>query len=380
MTLQEFKQRYRYDANKDLIGKGGFAKVYRAYDTLMNRTVALKFYHGDLEAKYDVLSELKKVTTFKHPNLVRYYDATVLQALQTVYGTSSNMQVGILEYANAGDLNDFIKTFPELEQIDEVLRGLLKGLQYLHQNGVIHRDIKPQNVLMSKTEGAEEKWTTKIADFGLAKKIDQGQVSSKLLGTMEYMAPEQFNPQRFGIQGALSTNVDLWAFGVILFELFTGELPFGSRHDGLSHEEVMLKIMSEDLSETALNEVEQPYQNIIRRCLVKPALNRALNAQELLDLWSGKSASNTVNSTISTTQGHKDLKAFTKGQKRALFIGNILLSPILGIVGYLFWRKSKPLKSQEALSIAWWSLAAWLGVLVLIVGGLIVFEYLNLMD
>ena len=371
MTLEEFKQRYQYDPETDRLGTGGFAKVYKAYDTLMKRPVALKFYYGDMGEKYGVLAELKKVINFKHPNLVRYYDATLLD-IESAYDDRKKVQVGIMEYANGGDLNDFMKTFPNLIELKTVIRGMLEGLAYLHNKGVIHRDIKPQNILLHKDEN--EGWVTKIADFGLAKKIDQGMVSSKILGTMEYMAPEQFDTKRYGINNQLHTNVDLWAAGIILFEMFTGELPFGSRDEGVSHEQMMFSIMREEVR-SSINEVMPPYKTMIEWCLVKKADERVLTAEELIAVLDGKEE--VVQQLKQKRELPKDKRyeRLTKGQKRMIFAGNVVLSPLLGVILYFVWQKQQPKKANEAFSLAWWSLAAWLMVLILIIGFMMMSEY-----
>ena len=376
MTLQEFQQRYKYDPEKDQLGEGGFSRVYKANDTLMNRVVALKFYRGNWEEKYSVLGELKKVMGFRHPNLIRYYDATVLDA-PSVYDSKSKFQVGILEYANAGDLNAFMRTFPEVSEIKRVVRGIFEGLDYLHERGVVHRDIKPQNILMHQENG---KWISKIADFGLAKSIEnQEMASAALLGTMEYMAPEQFNTVRYGIQGRLSTNVDLWALGVILYETFTGELPYGSRTDGLSHEQLMYNIMKNEVPDD-INDVMEPFRTIIKRCLVKHADKRARTAKELIAILDGKEHVSNHTPSLSSTGGKPAPKSIdrthlTPQQRKQMFLANIVFSPLVGVILFFVWRKRKPLKSSDALNVAWWSLAAWLVVLLLLVIWMIANEY-----
>lgn len=370
MTLKEFRQRYKYDPETDTLGEGGFAKVYKAYDVLMKRTVALKFYRGDFGHKYSVLAEIKRAMSLNHPNLIRYYDAVQIQ-VPTGYDASNVLQVGIMEYANAGDLNDFMKTFPSMMDIKKIIGGILQGLAYLHKHGMVHRDIKPQNLLINKEPDGT--CVSKIADFGLAKQLsEQKELSSQLLGTMEYMAPEQFNPEKYGIKGQLGTNIDLWALGVILFETFTGDLPFGSRTDGESHEQVMYNIMRKDLGEE-LNDVMQPYRSIIQWCLVKNANQRAQNAEKLLALLDGKEE------VMQQVKEHTNAIAnsqisLDEDQKRLLFVGNIVLSPLLGVCLFFIWKGKYPIKARQTLNLAWWSLAAWLGLLLVIVVGMIFME------
>ncbi len=375
MNLKEFRQRYKYNPETDILGEGGFAKVYKAYDMLMKRTVALKFYRGDFGDKYSVLAEIKRSMSFNHPNLIRYYDAIQIQ-VPSSYDSSNMLQVGIMEYANSGDLNAFMKTFPSMLDIKRVIGGILKGLGYLHQHGVVHRDIKPQNLLVNKEPDGT--WVSKIADFGLAKKLsEQKELSSQLLGTMEYMAPEQFNPEKYGIRGILGTNIDLWGLGVILFETFTGELPFGSRTDGDSHEQVMYNIMRKNLGE-GLEDVMQPYQAIIQWCLVKNANQRAQTAEDLLALLEGKEEVLKKVKKHTNTLANSEV-ALSEEQRRLLFIGNIVLSPLLGVFLFFLWKGKYPQKSRQTLNLAWWSLAAWLGLLLVIVIGMIFMET-NLSD
>ncbi len=369
MTLKEFRGRYRYDPHTDILGKGGFAKVYKAYDTLMQRNVAIKFYEGDIGDKYGVLEELKKVIGLKHVNLIMYYDAVSL-ASPSIYDENATMQAAIIELANAGDLNEYMKTFPSVTSLKKIVGDILKGLGHLHENGVIHRDIKPQNILLNRQNGI---WTAKIADFGLAKRISQeGAQSSRLLGTMEYMAPEQFATKKFGVNGQLGTNVDLWSFGVILFEMFTGDLPFGGRNEGISHEQVMLRIMQKDIAEE-IEDIIEPFQTIIRWSLVKKAGNRVANADELLKLLEGgeKVQRSISRRIVESSQSEVEL---SQAQKRWLFVGNVLLSPLLGLILFVVWRKKYKVKSQQALNLTWWSLAAWLLVLVILVFGMILLE------
>ena len=281
MKTTDFRRRFIYDIETDFIGKGGFAKVYKALDTTLNQTVALKFYTGSVGERYDLMAELRHALPLKHPNLVRYFDVVTLESDDQFTG-NNNIQVGVMEYANAGDWNAFVKTFPDLDTIAQVVYGLLSGLTYLHNRGIAHRDIKPHNILLHKTHDGQ--LHCKITDFGLAKNLTENSDSSTLLGTVEFMAPEQFDPKRYGIENSLATNVDLWATGILLYELFTGDLPFGSRQDGYTQEQVMYNILRSEPNTDILNEIPEPYLSMIKWCLVKEAPKRVNNAQLLLDM------------------------------------------------------------------------------------------------
>ncbi len=361
MTLQEFRQRYQYIPERDLLGKGGFAKVYKALDVVENRTVALKFYQGNPNDKYGVMEELRKAVTLSHPNLIRYFNAVQLQNDASSF-EDEGIQVAIVEYANSGDFNDFILSFPDTATILKVVRGILKGLDYLHQHGIVHRDIKPQNLLMHR---AQRQWDCKIADFGLAKRLEGGGQSSKLMGTVEYMAPEQFNVKKFGINEQLGTNVDLWSLGVILYELFTGSLPFGNTKEGADHREVMVNIMEKEL--TDMKNIMEPFRSVIKACLVKSATQRAATAKEVLAILEGhplptpKKAANKSNNNIS-----KNNKRATFEIPNSLLIaGNLIFTPLFGFILFFFVRNRTIDDGTEILKVTFMSVIAWVILIVL---------------
>jgi|GEM_PF-1312093 len=276
----DFKERYQFNVKTDLVGKGGFSKVYKAFDVVRKRQVALKFFYGDWNDKYDVIAELEKVEDLIHPNLVRYYDADIIKSTNAI-GEEDQIQVGILEYVNGGDITQLLQTNDKV-LLKSVITDILNGLKYLHQNEIAHRDLKPKNILLSKKEG---KVAAKIADFGISKRLgfDDNKSSTQLLGSVEYMAPEQFNTEKYGINGQLSSNVDLWSFGIIIYELFTRNTPFGNRSTGLTNEQILNNILFSDIV-IDFNKLEEPYRTIVRRCLVKNANDRIANADELLEL------------------------------------------------------------------------------------------------
>ncbi|HRI26839.1 MAG TPA: serine/threonine-protein kinase [Chitinophagales bacterium] len=281
----KFRERYKFDSTKDFIGKGGFSKVYRAEDLVRNRIVALKFYSGVASDKYDIINEINRMEDIVHPNLIRYYDADIIQSVNAL-GETERIQVGIIEYANAGDIGTFFKERRSNEVAKGVIEGILKGLHYLHEHNIVHRDLKPKNILLSSYN---DQVVAKIADFGISKKIDMEDAgaSSQLLGSVEYMAPEQFAPVVYGINGKIDTNADLWSFGIILYELFAGKLPFGSRTKGITYEQILNNILFQDLN-IDYDLVPEPYRTMIKVCLVKHASKRAQRAQDLLDILDGK--------------------------------------------------------------------------------------------
>src|SRR5215213_9263550 len=107
----DFHTRYEFNPKTDLLSNGVFSKVYKATDTLLDRTVALKFFTSNTSEKYQVLNEIKKVIRFEHPNLCKYYDAAVLST-KNIVGEIEKFEVGIMEYLDAGDFTTYLKTNP----------------------------------------------------------------------------------------------------------------------------------------------------------------------------------------------------------------------------------------------------------------------------
>jgi serine/threonine protein kinase len=336
ISENDFRNRYQY-SQKDLLGEGGFAQVYKAFDRQFKEYVALKFFNKGEEGKYDVLHEMKDSRKFSHKNIIRIHDAFIVKFDHT-WGHSL-VQVGILEYADGGNLRDFIATTPPESKFLDVLSGILSALEYLHKDKkIIHRDLSPENILMFM-EG--DNWIPKIADFGISKKVDvvsdvaDQQKSALLLGKVSYMAPEQFYPEKFGIHGAINTNVDLWSFGIILYELFTRKKPFGAdAHDN------PLKIIQSITSDPTpdLNEIPDPYRTVIRKCLEKNANIRVKNAGELIAILNKSPFTSDHKSaaTVAITEiEHKKSKSIY------LYSGIVLLI-VLSVVGYFIWPRPVP--------------------------------------
>lgn len=286
ISEQDFRRRFVYD-HTNLLGEGGFAKVYQAYDRQFDETVALKFYTNTDAQKYDIISEMRNSRRFTHKNIIRVHDARIVRFTNS-FGISEDVQVGILEYANAGNFQDFLKSSPSKEEFKAVIKEILQGLHYLHtEKRVIHRDLSPDNILMVKERNV---WTPKIADFGISKEIDlrtlnvgQKKASSELVGKMEYMAPEQFDPKKYGINQKITTNVDLWSFGVILTEVFTDKSPFGDRNTSQSPMEIMHNVLHNPLP-AEIKDIPDPYKKMIKSCLVKDAKKRAQTSLELIEI------------------------------------------------------------------------------------------------
>ena len=281
-----FRERYRYDPAADKLGSGGFATVFRAEDTLLEREVALKIFHVSESTKVNLLSELKRMSKLDHPNLIRCLDILNVD-VTNVHGLAEKLSIGVMEYANGGSLKEFSDRNNDLELSKAILIQVLKGLSYLHSKAIIHRDLKPQNILLSNYEG---ELIPKISDFGISKSISaEDRSSSVVMGTIEYMAPEQFNPNRYGINGRIATNLDLWSFGILTYELITKRHLFGDGDRNSSSEQVMNAILSFSLPED-IDKVPEPFQSVIKGCLVADANLRVKDAKELIAMLQKREA------------------------------------------------------------------------------------------
>jgi eukaryotic-like serine/threonine-protein kinase len=206
----------RYEL-EELVGSGGMSSVYRAHDRLLDRKVALKVLHehyGVDEASVERFRrEARAVASVSHPNVVTVIDR----------GEQDGRQFIVFEYVEGENLKQVLKRSRRLsvEQALELVVQVARGLAYAHQEGIVHRDVKPQNVLVDANGVA------KVTDFGIARSLDvqHGMTQTgTVLGTSDYIAPEQ-------AQGlVVDEQSDIYSLGVVLYELLTGEVPFAGEN------------------------------------------------------------------------------------------------------------------------------------------------------
>lgn len=276
-----FDDRYSYDPNEDLIGTGGFSRIYKAFDSLREEHVALKFFHADVNEKYGIVAEAKRLLKLYHPNVVRFYDLETLER-QNVHMQMEQVLVGVMEYIDKGDLAKAKELNLTDQQKFEITLGFVRSLEYIHSVGLIHRDIKPHNILLKSNESGG--YEPKLADFGISKTTEDGATaSSQLLGTVEYMAPEQFNPEKYG---KVSQPTDLWSMAVVVYELYTGERLFGSRSGGQSTEQVISKILIDDIP-SGFDGLPDRIRTLIEMCLVREVDKREQSATNILNMLEG---------------------------------------------------------------------------------------------
>lgn len=274
--------RYVYNPNEDLIGRGGFSRVYKAMDQKLGRWVALKIYKtSEFSDRYSPIAEIKRVVNLDHPNICRYLDIEEIEKINP-FGETEKIQVCVMELLDSGNFLEYFNQHgKDLDVLKKLLQDVLNGISYLHKNGIIHRDIKPANILIKKnTEGP----VAKITDFGISKASDSvnNNSSSALIVSIPYMTPEQLNVKKYGIDGKISYNLDLWSLGVTVYEVITGNVLFKNSEQD-SSEQIMANIMSPELPEK-IKELPQPFRNIASHCIVKNANERAQKAEELMVL------------------------------------------------------------------------------------------------
>jgi eukaryotic-like serine/threonine-protein kinase len=202
----------RYEL-EELVGTGGMSSVYRAHDRLLDRTVALKVLHEhhlqDPEYVERFRREARSVAVLSHPNIVTVIDR----------GEHEGRQFIVFEYVDGQNLKRLIENGRPVP-VDTALHlatQIAHGLSFAHRNGLVHRDVKPQNVLLNGDGRA------KVTDFGIARSLDvkHGMTQTgTVLGTSDYIAPEQAQGKEIG------EHTDVYSLGVVLYELLTGEVPY----------------------------------------------------------------------------------------------------------------------------------------------------------
>jgi len=243
------------------IGQGGFGEIYYAVSDA-GKEVALKLIRRNLEVE---LRGIRHCLNLKHPNLLALFD---------IRQDAGGDNWVVMEYASGGCLEDALEQNPEgmpLELAIEWFHGIAAGVAYLHDRGIVHRDLKPGNVFMD--EGF-----VKVGDYGLSKFIScsrrSGQTES--VGTVHYMAPEIAN-------GRYGKEIDIYALGIILYEMLTGNVPF----DGESVGEVLMKHLTAQPDLSALGE---PYRSVVGTALEKDPEKRFRTVPEMLAALPGPPA------------------------------------------------------------------------------------------
>lgn len=328
---------------------GGFSTVYLAKDINLDMKVVLKKFHKEEMAgklrgkdradKYSVEQEIKKAIHFNHPNIARYFDFFTLTEENSF--DEQNYEVGVMEYISGGTIKEYI----DQHGIDSVnaknaILGVLKGLKYLHDRNIIHRDIKSDNILMSDN-------VAKIIDFGISKRIQdaqtqiygEGEQQSELITTFEYCAPEQIDPYSFGVNETISYGVDVWMFGVLTYYLCTGKFPFGSAWEKTPTEKLRKNILSQKTNQLDWKGVSEFYQSVISICLTKKAGDRP-SVTDILGIFESQASSGPEQVTKLYEEENKAKKPKTgkaATNKILYYLGIPLLIAVLFVFGYSYF-------------------------------------------
>ncbi|MGN0624390.1 MAG: Stk1 family PASTA domain-containing Ser/Thr kinase [Oscillospiraceae bacterium] len=255
----------RYEIT-ELIGVGGMADVYKAVDVMENRVVAVKILKDEFSQNEEFLrrfrNESKAIAVLSHPNIVKIYDV----------GFTDEIQFIVMEYIDGITLKEFIEQQGVLRWKDALhfVTQILRALQHAHDKGIVHRDIKPQNIMLF-ADG-----TIKVMDFGIARfsRVDGKTLSDKTIGSVHYISPEQ-------ARGDMTDErSDIYSVGVMLYEMLTGKKPF----DGENPVAIALKHMQEDAvaPREIMPSIPEALEEIVIHAMERNPARRYQSAAEMI--------------------------------------------------------------------------------------------------
>ena len=266
----------RYEIIKT-IGEGGMANVYLANDTILDRKVAIKVLRGDLSNDEKFIRRFKRealsVSNLSHPNIVEVYDV----------GEEDGNYYIVMEYIDGKTLKQLLQKRGALTltEVIDIMSQLTDGLSHAHEAYIIHRDIKPQNIMI------EDNGLVKITDFGIAMAINSTQLTqtNSVMGSVHYLPPEQANGKGSTVKS------DIYSLGILMYELLTGSVPF----KGDNAVEIALKHMKEKIPSIRKQNptIPQSVENIVLKATAKNPKNRYDTVKEMYnDLQSAMTREN----------------------------------------------------------------------------------------
>ena len=256
----------RYEIH-ELLGVGGMAVVYRAYDTIDDRMVAIKILKDEFAGNSDFLrrfrNESKAIAVLSHPNIVKVYDVSFGDRIQYI----------VMEYVDGITLKQYLDQQKETVPWKEALHftvQILRALQHAHEKGIVHRDIKPQNIMLLQ-DG-----TIKVMDFGIARfaRSETRTMTDKAIGSVHYIAPEQARGD------VTDERADIYSVGVMLYEMLTGRLPFEA--DNAVSVAIMQLQANPTLPRDINPDIPEGLQEITMKAMQKAPSQRYQSAAEML--------------------------------------------------------------------------------------------------
>lgn len=249
----------------EMIGGGGMSNVYLAHDMILDRDVAIKVLRYDFSNEDDLHRRFQRealsATSLTHPNIVNIFDV----------GEDGDIHYLVMEFVEGKTLKQYITDAAPLSPNEAVtiMKQLTSAIAHAHQNQIIHRDIKPQNILMDGTHHV------KITDFGIAMALSATSFTqtNSVLGTVHYLSPEQARG------GTATKKSDIYALGIVLYELLIGKLPFS----GESAVSIALKHLQTDTPSVraAVPSIPQSLENVVMKATAKDPRNRYQNVEEM---------------------------------------------------------------------------------------------------
>ncbi|GFR35067.1 Stk1 family PASTA domain-containing Ser/Thr kinase [Thermobrachium celere] len=309
------------------IGEGGMATVYKAKDQLLNRYVAVKILKHEFTQDDEFIKKFKResiaAASLTHPNIVSIFDV----------GEQDNIYYIVMEYIHGQTLKDFIKKNGKLgyKRVLDITLQIAMALEHAHKNGVVHRDIKPHNIVIT------EEGTIKVTDFGIARASTVSTVTNtnKVLGSVHYLSPEQ-------AKGGFSDHrTDIYSLGVVMYEMLTGKLPF----DAESPISVAIKHIQDDFVEPIQidSSIPKSVNDIVKKALEKDMFKRYQSAKQLIDdLNKVKENPDTLIDNFDETQSTriidvKDVDKALKKKSKRRFVKPIFITLSLFVLAFLIY-------------------------------------------
>jgi len=306
------------------LGRGGMGIVYKAHDTTLDRTVAIKVLPSAALATADdrerFYREAKSAAALNHPNIAQVYQIDEAVPSDAPHGTEPSPFIA-MEYIDGEPLEEHIKRAPlKMDEVVKLAGQIASALEAAHDKNIVHRDIKSANVMLT------EKGEAKVLDFGLAKTAHSTMLTrmGSTMGTVAYMSPEQARGEE------VDARADLWSLGIVIYEMIAGRLPFTAEYE----QAAVYSILNEDPEPlTALRSgVPMDMEYVVNKLLSKDKKHRFQSASDLIaDLSAMKDASATRVSTMSTQSVRRAVPgAVGKTNNSRLLVGTGLAGLLLG--------------------------------------------------